>query len=193
MKTLVIDLDGTLIDCNSFTEFVKYIFLRLPNARLQIMGIILLRKMRFISHSEAKRRIVALTRKYFERLDLNSFIKKLSTHVRPSMIHHIKGAERVILATAAPEIYAVPFGHSLGISEVFATPDNGVENRGSIKARNVEKAGVRFNGDTTIITDHYDDLPLLKKNNSGQNILIAPSSTTLMHLKMAGIPFIVEN
>lgn len=193
MKTLIIDLDGTLIDCNSFTEFVKYLFLQLPEARLIIMWIILLRKMRFISHSEAKRRIVALTRKYFHKLDLNSFIHKLSVHIRPSILQHIKSGVRVILATAAPEIYAVPFGESIGISEVFATPDTGAENRGSIKVQNLEKAGVRFSEETTIFTDHYDDLPLLKRNSAGQNILIGPSSTTLMHLKMAGIPFMVED
>lgn len=193
METLVIDLDGTLIDCNSFTEFVKHLFAQLPEARLKLFGIVALRKLRLITHVAAKRRIVAMAHKYLQKVDIDKFIKKLSTHARPSLERRIQSADRVILATAAPEIYAIPFAEVLGIKEVAATPDNGAENRGSVKLRNVEKAVVKFDRDTVVITDHFDDLPLLKRNSAGQNILVNPSSTTLMHLKMAGIAFTIEN
>lgn len=192
METLVIDLDGTLIDCNSFTEFVKHLFAQLPEARLKIFAIVALRKLRLITHLEAKRRIVAIAQKHLQKVDIDKFIEKLLTHIRPSLERRIQMADRVILATAAPEIYVIPFAQALGIEEVTATPTNGAENRGTVKLRNVEKAGVKFDRDTIVITDHYDDLPLLQRNAAGQNILINPSSTTLMHLKMAGISFTTE-
>lgn len=192
METLVIDLDGTLIDCNSFTEFVKHLFAQLPEARLKIFGIVALRKLRLITHLEAKRRIVAIAQKYLQKVDIDKFIDKLSTHLRPSLLQRIETADRVILATAAPEIYVIPLAQRLGIPDVAATRHNGAENRGQVKMRNVENAGVKFDLDTVVITDHYDDLPLLQRNSAGQNILVNPSSTTLMHLKMAGISFTVE-
>ena len=193
MTTLVIDLDGTLIDCNSFTAFVKHLFAQLPEARLNIFSIVLLRKLRLITHLEAKRRIVSIAQKHLQKVDIDKFIDKLSTHLRPALQRRIDAADRVILATAAPEIYVIPLARRLGINEVTATQADGAESRGTVKLRNVEKAGVTFDRDTVVITDHYDDLPLLQRNTAGHNILINPSSTTLMHLKMAGISFTVEN
>lgn len=191
-ETLIIDLDGTLVDCNTFTEFVRYLFMTVPKIRGRIAYVVALRKLRLISHHEAKRRIVTLASKALEKRDIDYFVNKMITRVRPSLFRSLEVSERVILATAAPEIYAIPLASALGIREITATSNDGPENRGTTKLRNVERLGVKFDEDTVVITDHHDDLPLLRRNERGRNILINPDSATQMHLKLAGINFITE-
>lgn len=190
--TLIIDLDGTLVDCNSFTEFVKFLFMRLPMERWKIFAIVIKRKLRLITHHEAKRRIVRIAAKSLTDTDLKDFVQKLKSHIRPSMLRLVETSGRVILATAAPDIYVIPFAGSIGIEEFTATKENGSENRGMVKLRNVERLGVTFDSDTMVVTDHYDDLPLLKRNSMGRNILIRPGAATEMHLNMAGIVYTAE-
>lgn len=191
-ETLIIDLDGTLVDCNSFTEFVRYLFITVPKVRGRIAYIVALRKLRLISHHEAKRRIVAVASKVLEKRDIDYFVNKMISRVRPSLLRSLEVSGRVILATAAPEIYALPLASALGIREVTATTNESPENRGTTKLRNVERLGVKFDEETVVITDHHDDLPLLRSNQKGRNILINPDSATQMHLKLAGINFTTE-
>lgn len=191
-RMLIVDLDGTLVDCNSFTEFVKFLFRRYPQLRWRLASVVLKRKLRLISHHDAKERVVALAEKCVDEKALADFSEQLLHHVRQSLRDRIEKADRVILATAAPALYAVPFASMLGISEVCATEPGRGENKGERKLRDVERRGARFNSETVVITDHYDDLPLLKRNSAGKNILINPSAATLMHANMAGIRFDVE-
>ena len=84
----------------------------------------------------------------------------------------VQTADRRVLATAAPSIYAVPLAEKLGIGECVATEPGCGENMGELKLRNVQKAGVVFSSDTVVITDHYDDLPLLRANADGRNYIV---------------------
>lgn len=63
------------------------------------------------------------------------------------------------------------------------------ELKGSRKAEAV-KAWVREAGGhiATVITDHHDDIPLLKINE-GDNYLVAPSKRSVVALRDAGIRF----
>lgn len=189
---IIVDLDGTLVDCNSFTEFVKFMFRRYPRERWRLLAIVLKRKLRLISHHKAKEKIVEIAQGVMREDAVNDFVVFLLKRVRPLLRNRLQTGERVILATAAPSLYAYPLASALGITEVCATVPEKEENNGERKLRNVERLGVIFAPDTTVITDHYDDLPLLRRNHSGINILVNPDSSTLMHLQMAGIPFITE-
>lgn len=61
---VIADLDGTLSRVNTFTLFVKEFFRGIPKARLPLGGIVVLRKLRVITHWEAKRRILSLFERY---------------------------------------------------------------------------------------------------------------------------------
>ncbi|MDE6338845.1 MAG: haloacid dehalogenase-like hydrolase [Muribaculaceae bacterium] len=189
---IIVDLDGTLVGCNSFTEFVKFLFRRYPRERWRLIAIVLKRKLRLITHHTAKERIVKIAESVTDDAAINDFVEGLLKHVRPLLRSRLQTGERVILATAAPALYAYPLASALGITEVCATERGKGENNGERKLRSVERLGVIFAPDTTVITDHYADLPLLRRNQSGINILINPNSATIMHLQMAGIPFITE-
>lgn len=170
---VIIDLDGTLLDCNSFVEFVKFLIPRHP----YILKDILLRKLRFISHAEVKNRILQMKLPVDE---LTQFVNRLLPHVRTDLLNMFKD-KPVILASAAPDCYLSILADRLAIKHHIGTLANMAEARGGIKrdlvigmlSQNNMKIG-------TVVTDHYDDLPLLEYNSSmgGSNILVYPSLKT---------------
>lgn len=172
IKTAVIDLDGTLVRCNSFTEFVKFLFRCLPSRRLEIIRIVLLRKLRLICHHEAKERIVAIAECTLSDADIDEFAESLTGYVNPEVMEMVAGAERKILATAAPEIYVGAFAAKMNIPEYTATRKGYEENKGTVKLESVKKMGVVFGEGTLVITDHSDDHPLMVANSGGINRLI---------------------
>ncbi len=172
IKTAVIDLDGTLVRCNSFTEFVKFLFRRLPSRRLAIIGIVFQRKLRQISHHQAKERIVAIAQSQLSDVDIDEFAESLTGYVNPEVMEMVSGAERKILATAAPEIYVRAFAAKMNIPEYTATRQGYEENKGTVKLESVKKMGVVFGEGTLVITDHSDDHPLMVANSGGINRLI---------------------
>lgn len=174
---VIVDLDGTLVTCNSFTEFVKFMFRRHGRLRLRLGWTVILRKMRLISHHEAKERIVALCSATASEKDINDFTEYLTKKVNPRVMSIVQAADRRVLATAAPSIYAVPLAKKLDIGECVATEPGYGENMGELKLRNVQETGVVFSSDTVVITDHYDDLPLLRANADGRNYIVMSDKT----------------
>lgn len=76
-----------------------------------------------------------------------------------------------VLATAAPDCYAKPFAQSLGIDDCLATPTVATRGEwaeliGEEKARAckswVETRSMGTAAQLVAITDHYDDMPLLR-------------------------------
>lgn len=169
---LIIDLDGTLVTCNSFTEFVKFLFRRCPRLRMRLGWIVILRKCRLITHHEAKERIVRLAGGVMNDGLLDEFLCHLEMYVREELLEKVRSADRVVLATAAPAIYAHAFGDRIGIKEVCATETGGVENKGEEKVRSVERLGAVFDEKTVVITDSEDDRPLMDRNKKGVNLLV---------------------
>jgi len=172
IKTAVIDLDGTLVRCNSFTEFVKFLFRRIPSQRLEIIRIVFLRKLRVISHHEAKERIVAIAQSTLSDADIDEFAEFLTGYVNPEVMEMAAGAERKILATAAPEIYVRSFVVKMNIPEYTSTRKGHEENKGIVKLESIRKMGVTFGEGTLVITDHSDDTPLIEANSGGENCLV---------------------
>lgn len=189
MKTIIIDLDGTLIKYNSFTEFVKYSFRHLPSIRLQIAMTVALRKLRLITHARAKRILIKDISAIAPEGFLNPFYEILNGFINYSILRKIKEYDLKILATAAPSYYAVEWGKSLGFDCIIASETGKPENRGLRKLNNVLKQGVIFDGKVTVISDHHDDLPLFTVNTKGLNYLVNPSAQTQMQLKAAGVKF----
>lgn len=169
---VIADLDGTLSRVNTFTLFVKEFFRGSAKARLPLAGIVALRKMRLISHWEAKRRILNLFARCGSESIINSTIEKILRNLNPEVEEAVRDNPRAMLATAAPALYALPLAERLGIPFAVATPDAGPECKGEEKVRRVRKLGVPFTKDTVVFTDHEDDLPLLRANANGRNIIV---------------------
>ncbi len=172
-QTAIIDLDGTLLKCNSFTEFVKFIFRNFPSLRMRLVLIVALRKFRLTSHHKAKEMIVNMVSGEISTIQLSEFVDFLSSGVNLQVMEIIRDIPRKIIATAAPAIYVKEFAQRMGINEFCATLPGQRENKGEEKLRNVRKMGVTFDETTLVITDHKDDTPLLEANGKGRNIIIS--------------------
>jgi phosphoserine phosphatase len=182
---VVFDLDGTLIPGNSFHEWLKSIlFMRLNNMKsipglilyLKTVCVVICRLMRFNSHAEMKYKIQRAW-KIFNKtkhteVTLAPLLSKLAGEVRPELRATIsrlcKARVPVIISTAAPEEYSVPFGKQLGVDLVLATVNDSsawTENLSERKAittlAEIKKWDI---GNTRILffTDHLDDLPLMR-------------------------------
>lgn len=172
MKTAIVDLDGTLVSCNSFTKFVKFLFHKYPSLRLRLAAIVLRRKLRLISHHQAKEEIINQVLPVISAKELSEFVDSLIQYINNGVVDMTANFPRRILATAAPEIYVKIIAQRMGFSEYCATRPGLPENCGEEKLRNVLKLGVIFDGNTLVVTDSYDDAPLMKANPRGINRIV---------------------
>jgi phosphoserine phosphatase len=182
---VVIDLDGTLIDCNSFNLYVATMMWRYP----AIFFHALMRKLRLISHAEAKRRImhVGVNQSLYQK-----FFNRLQAHVRVGLLQRFSEHSVIILASAAPSRYVADIAEKLNITLYCATPLDGPENRGQQKLDAVNQIlcdnGLQL---SAVVTDHYDDLPLLKANVNSTNFLVAPSATSVSVIRQSNVQFTI--
>lgn len=179
-QVIVCDLDGTLVNTNSFTLFVKWAFKKFPFYSIPIGMLVAGRKMRLYSHAVAKRWILKLLRRRLGEREMLDYLSRLQKHLNPEVTGRVfaEPASVKILASAAPALYAEPFAAMLGFGYVVATAIDGPECRGEEKVRRVETvltgSGISPK-DVTVISDHRDDLPLFRWNRNGSNYLVIPS------------------
>ena len=171
---MIIDLDGTLIQGNSFTMYVKYCLTHMTISAVRIAWIVLLRKLRLITHFSAKCKIMGITSRRLTDTQLSRFLARLSKSVRPMFSEMLRSKDGVYyLATAAPREYAEPLARILGFDAVVSTDcESGVECRGEEKVLRLREIGVHFDDSVTVYTDHQDDLPLMNANRLGVNYLL---------------------
>lgn len=200
MKTaLLVDLDGTLVSTNSFTRFVGWLAWRLMfkghlASAMKVVGTVVCRKVRCIPHAQAKRMIMDIARHHLSMRDFATFASALRLSVRPAIAAMIRDYKSfggcVLIATAAPEEYAVCVGEMVGADAVIATRHaDSVECRGEEKLCRVRVycAGHRLKVDT-VVTDHHDDLPLLMMPDVNR-VVVAPSAVTVRRLEEAGVTY----
>lgn len=199
-KALAIDLDGTLIATNSFQDYLSYCghaalhIFRLDIA-LSILFWVTLRKARFIRHSTMKRRLLNRTASFMQQKDrLDQFVERELISINANAIQLMEQYRNrgylLILTTAAPGLYAHPIAEDLHIDLCCATqlPSEVVigqwrENVGEQKVDSLRRMLQIHKAELeVVITDHYDDLPLLN-SNEGDNFVVAPSSKTMQMLK----------
>lgn len=180
----VIDLDGTLTSVNTFTFFVKENIFRHPLIILPV----LLRKLRMISHARAKQMII---KRHFSELEIERFVTNLTPYIRTDLLNRFNDTSLVI-STAAPELYVKVLAEKLSINYYTATPTGGKENKGEIKFKNtivlLQDNNLKLKN---VVTDHHDDLPLLKYNDTGYNFLIGPSKETTTELDRQCVEYTV--
>lgn len=194
-KALAIDLDGTLLATNSFQDYLSFCGHAAVHAfRLDIAFSILLwvslRKLRFIRHSTMKRHLLTRTATFMQRKErLDLFIEHELISVNRRVLQHMEQYRNrghlLVLTTAAPGIYAHAIAENLHIDLCCATalPSEVVigqwrENVGDNKVDALRRLLQVHKAELdVVITDHYDDLPLLNYNE-GSNFVVAPSSKT---------------
>ena len=179
----IVDLDGTLVRCNSFSRYVMRMVWHHP-----LIGVyVLVRKLRLISHARAKELIMSV---HVDDAEVTAFVDELVGYVRRELLTDEATDEVVVLASAAPARYVGELAHRLGIPYYVATQPGCAENKGDVKLRNVMRLLEEHDlCIRSVITDHMDDLPLLEANRNGRNILVAPSRRTLDALQASGLVF----
>jgi len=181
------DLDGTLIDVNSFPMWVAEILIgRLPHlglaARMSVSvrcaAALAVRKLLRQSHVDFKRKLQRLwtdvTAADAALRAPDALVERLLAHVRPSLKVLLddvgQGRVDALLTTAAAAEYAVSLARQLGFRHAITTPPGGrkdaPDNVGETK-RDRTLAYLAAQGwaarPRVFFTDHRDDLPLMRE------------------------------
>lgn len=206
-ECVVVDLDGTLLRGNSLREMIRAMLREGIREHdyltvSKIVSLLIMRKAGLINHQRMKHPIHRIAQKWMSKGDriqrlvdillslVNDSVKKLIDNL------HQQGT-KVVIATAAPELYLPEFISRMGYDEYIATPLTDklidyTENRGETKRANVEALAAR-NGwrITHVITDHIDDLPLLMLPVQGRT-LISPSKELCETMRNLNLAFNVK-
>lgn len=196
----MVDLDGTLLRTNSFSRFVVWFAMRsIRRGRwrdfCRIASQVVSRKMRCQTHAETKRHIMELSSASLSEADFVAFAHTLRRWIRVKVTdlirsHMARGGE-VLMATAAPAEYAAPLAAITGIESLIASERSACggkyrECKGEEKLRRVRgfcaARGMRI---AAVVTDHYDDLPLMKC--SDRVVLVSPSRKTLLRIRQENL------
>ena len=192
-KAVVIDLDRTLLTINTFKCYILFVSkLACRKGRLDIAFALTfwvgLRKCRLTTHEKMKLHILKHSAHFMNRKRLNDFVDSIllfrNEKVYKCALTYRKQGFFLCLSTAAPFSYASLIAERLSFDSVCATPmpsqvQDWRENVREIKCKNTLKQLEEHHLTLEILmTDHYDDISLLKENK-GENILINPSDKTL--------------
>ena len=164
----ICDLDGTLIDTNSFSRFVAWIPRVAPWLTLRLMWIVASRKLRCISHAQAKQRILDLVEGYIDKDCLEDWCATLlKEHGRDWIIdalhHYQQQGAPAVLATAAPSLYASVIARLCGLDYCLSTERGGEECVGELKLARVSRLLEEEEARPILFfSDHADDLPLAR-------------------------------
>ena len=196
-KALAIDLDGTLLNTNTFRDYLSYCgSAALHNFQFGICFSILwwvaLRKLRFVSHSRMKQVLLDRTAAFMtQKSRLDHFVEKemtyLNVQVQQIMEPYRNRGHLLVLATAAPAFYAHPIAEFLNLDLCCGTllPSEVVigqwqENVGQQKVEALKRLLQVHKAELdVVITDHSDDLPLLNFNTTGRNIVVGANPKAL--------------
>lgn len=202
-KAIVIDLDGTLLTINTFKSYILFVSkLACRKGRLDIAVALAfwvgLRKCRLTSHEKMKCHILQHSAHFMNQERLNDFVNTIlpfrNGKVYECALVYRKQGFFLCLSTAAPCSYASLIAERLSFDSVCATPmpsqvHNWKENVKEIKCKNTLKQLEKHHLTLDILmTDHYDDIPLLKIKKL-KNIVVNPTVHTLEKLETEDINF----
>lgn len=191
---MVVDLDGTLLRGNSLHVFAACLLrdslrhLRLANAA-KVAGWCILRGLRLCSHPSMKWGIINATADTDTlRADFAGRISAmLNPQVKNLIDYRREQGYAILLATAAADIYVPLIWDGPYVATRTADNPTHTECRGSQKLDAVTayatKNQLRLD---TIVTDHHDDMALLKAPFA-ERILVNPSQQTRRAVQEAQI------
>jgi len=197
-KIVVIDLDGTLLDTNTFHKWLLFLFkkslIKNPIDSVKIVSTILWRLSKKISHKEMKYKILKISEKSYYQGYLIEFVESISKYLNKNVFNYLQDKNSIyILATAAPDLYASHIAKKYNFDHCIATPSTDIEpwdeNIRIEKQKNlkllleslkVEKANI-------VITDHHDDIPILALGI--ERLLVNPSQLSEEKIKENNIDY----
>lgn len=164
---IVSDLDGTLLNVNSFPLWIKFLLKKsfLSFHVILFINVFMLglgRKVGVLTHSSFKAKLAKLDVPYLWNVEFSS---RLLIEVNKVVFDELYCLDEFVLATAAPINYAEPFADMLFNHKcnVLASKWHGrsyIDNVGLNKKNNLE---IFLNGSeiTCFYTDHEEDLPTM--------------------------------
>lgn len=177
----VFDLDGTVLDVNSFPLWVRAMLAggspaapALTRARVAVRAAAALveRKLLKRPHKLLKLRLQQIWAELPDPTAADDFAARLEAHVRPEFRTALgkvaSGEIDAVLATAAAEEYAAALARRLGFRHCLATPRlmaDVAENVGEAKRASVAEfvAAAGWGGRPLVVfTDHLEDAPLAR-------------------------------
>ena len=196
---VVVDLDGTILQGNSFRMFIRFLVGHLKErgaytSLAKVIGLLAARKAGVISHVAMKYPIHRLGTQTMSDIDLTEFASQLVGALNQRLVRELdrlrsEGA-RIVLATAAPDLYIPYLFRHLNFDEWIATPLSGAyDSYVETKRRLVcTLADERDWNIEAVVTDHDDDLPSLLLPFV-RRILVNPTSTLKDALDTAGLDY----
>lgn len=200
---VIVDLDGTLLRGNSLRMFIKFLAGRLRARGLyvelaKLLGLLAARKSGLISHVSMKYPIHRMGARLMSVEELSDFADSLTPSLNTGLLSELdrmrSSGFRLVLATAAPELYIPFLFDRIGFDGWIATPLSPdaatyTEARGEHKRRLAfELAAARGWEIRAVATDHDDDLPLLLLPFE-RRMLVSPTSTLRSKLDAAGLAY----
>lgn len=198
----VVDLDGTLLTCNSMKQLMRWLPSELWRKRrilsaAEALWWIGLRATKAISHRRMKWHLGKIARRALSKDDWQRFASTtLLPMLDPKVADHIKNMRQkgalVCIASAAMEDYVEPIRSQLGYEHQLSTPHSGrfadyTEIRGYRKLETI----LKLSTDNSLVvceflTDHADDLPTAMAYPD-ITLLVNPQPSSLLRFTEAGI------
>ena len=205
MKAVVVDLDGTLLTINTFKSYILYVVKQACyKYRLDIIIAlafwVVLRKLRLVTHERMKYKILKHSEFFMNQKRLQNFVDIilpfLNRKIYDCALSYRRQGCYLCLSTAAPLSYASLIVQQLHFDGICASlmpsqVDSKCwrENVREIKCKNtLEYLSIRSLKLYVLMTDHYDDIPLLEIQKF-KNIIVAPTERTITKLKERDIEF----
>jgi phosphoserine phosphatase len=171
-KINVIDLDGTLLNTNTFHKWMFFLlkksFLNHPQDSLKLIYIALLRLVKQITHTQMKYKILQISEAQHYQKYIDDFVGTLDIYLNKEVLKFIKNDDTInILATAAPELYAKNIAKLYGFEFCLATPSTNTkhwyENIRDNKKNSLLTLmnSMKIDKVDIVITDHHDDIPIM--------------------------------
>lgn len=202
----VVDLDGTVIRGNSMHEMIRFMLRESVRAGELLTAVRLLhrlgcRRLRLSTHREMKFPIHQRAARFMaDPVRMSKLMARLRLMVNQEVAERLmllkKDGYKIIIATAAPEIYMPHLAETLGADCFTATPlagslDRYIENRGERKLLRAKEVACANGWDIRcVVTDHEDDLPLLMLPGV-ERILVSPSDSLCDRLRELKLSFSV--
>ncbi len=197
MATAVFDLDGTITRGDTLLPFLLYCAGELGACRRRLAALpwhVLMHKAGRMTNGQLKERFLQAVLSGVSSSDLRTatgpylarlFAGGMNKAMVAQLAQHIARRDRVILATASPDIYVSSIAAKLGIPEVVCTQcelrDDRITGRiigenchGSEKLRRLTMILSDSEWSNSVIyTDHHSDLPILQRARQG--VLVNPT------------------
>lgn len=195
-KTVVVDLDGTLFSTNTFEHYILFVTKEALKQRdlwtvFYVAIQVALRKLRLIStHERMKYKILKQSARYANQERMRKLVGTLVKFENECVVKKMQEFKEkgyvLLLSTAAPKPYAEIISSDYGFDYFCATEiPEGKEWRENVnkqKKKNTIELINSFDGKLSVlITDHYDDIPLLCEPKEC-NYLVNPTEKTKIFL-----------